>query len=177
MGSQRFTTHSDSDPSHLFDGFDGQWNRLQQGHPSPFCRIRDQRFRAEPLLSGGARMRRPRSGPSRVVARFRLSQFRRDGVYESQRREGAAVTGRPRCFPLCRASFEADARSLPLDLAFEHRQQAGRGAPGSVVRSSASVSERKPTSSSSSGSVASRSVMSRLHRSRRHTSTVWNYIA
>ena len=87
----------------------------------------------------------------------------------------AAVAGRPSRFPFSRAwAKPARVRSRRISRS-NSAKMASRPAiarPAGVVRSSASVSDTKPTPRcSSSWSVASRSVTDRPQRSSRHTST------
>ena len=87
----------------------------------------------------------------------------------------AAVAGRPKRLPFCRACAKparVRSRRTSLSHSANTASSAAMARPAGVVRSKASVRETKPTPRwSSSWSVASRSVTDRPHRSSRHTST------
>src|SRR5271166_2278374 len=87
----------------------------------------------------------------------------------------AAVMGRPRRLPFCRACARP-ARTLSLRISRSNSAKTASSAaiarPAGVVRSNASVSDTKPTPrGSSSCRVASRSVTDLPQRSSRHTTT------
>src|SRR5208283_2975957 len=88
----------------------------------------------------------------------------------------AAVAGRPRRFPFCRAwakPARTRSRKISRSNSANTASNPAMARPAGVVRSNASVSETKPTPRcSSSCSVLSRSVTERPQRSKRQTSTV-----
>jgi hypothetical protein len=87
----------------------------------------------------------------------------------------AAVAGRPRRLPFCRAwarPARVRSRRISLSNSAKIANRPAMARPVGVVRSRASVRETNPTPRcSSSWSVASRSVTDRPQRSSRHTST------
>src|ERR1039457_1743771 len=86
-----------------------------------------------------------------------------------------AVMGRPNFLPFCRAwarPARTRSRRISRSNSANTASNAAMARPAGVVRSSASVSETKPTPRCcSSWRVASRSATDRPHRSKRHTST------